>query len=72
MAFPVLETPSNVFGEKLKEQVEERLNYYLTGVKPAKNIDVMKQASIEVAELEVFIKICGIHWIFCYCLDSIY
>lgn len=46
------EMPSNIFGEKLKEQVEERLNYYLTGVKPAKNLDVMKQASVEVAELE--------------------
>lgn len=46
------ETPSSIFGEKLKEQVEERLHYYITGEKPKKNIDVMKSASEEVAELE--------------------
>jgi len=33
-----------VFGEKLREQVEERLDFYDKGVAPRKNIDVMKAA----------------------------
>jgi nucleolar protein 56 len=35
---------TTAFGEKLKEQVEERLNFYDKGVAPRKNIDVMKAA----------------------------
>ncbi|KAL5748307.1 hypothetical protein ACOSQ2_025604 [Xanthoceras sorbifolium] len=35
---------STVFGEKLREQVEERLDFYDKGVAPRKNIDVMKAA----------------------------
>lgn len=35
---------STVFGEKLREQVEERLDFYDKGVAPRKNIDVMKIA----------------------------
>lgn len=46
------EIPNSIFGEKLKEQVEERLHYLVTGEKPAKNIDVMKLAVQEVAEFE--------------------
>jgi len=42
------ETPSTVFGEKMKDQVEERLSFYDTGVAPKKNIDVMREA-IKVA-----------------------
>lgn len=38
-----------MFGEKLREQVEERLDFYDKGVAPRKNIDVMKDA-IEVAQ----------------------
>lgn len=38
------ELPSHVFGEKLREQVEERLKFYETGEVPKKNIDVMKEA----------------------------
>jgi len=37
-----------VFGEKMKDQVEERLSFYDTGVAPKKNIDVMREA-IKVA-----------------------
>jgi len=33
-----------VFGEKLREQVEERLDFYDKGVAPRKNVDVMKAA----------------------------
>ncbi|XP_059443156.1 nucleolar protein 56-like [Corylus avellana] len=38
------DTASTVFGEKLREQVEERLDFYDKGVAPRKNIDVMKIA----------------------------
>jgi len=42
------ENPSTVFGEKLREQVEERLKFYETGATPRKNIDVMREALQEV------------------------
>merc|ERR1712106_608134 len=49
------ETPTSVFGEKLKDQVEERLKFYETGDVPRKNVEVMSEALIEhnerVAEL---------------------
>ena len=35
--------PSNVYGEKLREQVEERLKFYETGAAPRKNIDIMEE-----------------------------
>lgn len=38
------ENGTTVFGEKLREQVEERLEFYDKGVAPRKNIDVMKIA----------------------------
>eukprot|EP00242_Pyramimonas_sp_CCMP2087_P000153 CAMPEP_0198196890 /NCGR_PEP_ID=MMETSP1445-20131203/372_1 /TAXON_ID=36898 /ORGANISM="Pyramimonas sp., Strain CCMP2087" /LENGTH=505 /DNA_ID=CAMNT_0043865937 /DNA_START=312 /DNA_END=1829 /DNA_ORIENTATION=+ len=38
---------TTAFGEKLKEQVEERLAFYDKGVAPRKNIDVMKEAMKE-------------------------
>jgi len=38
---------SNAFGEKMKEQVEERLRFYEDGVAPRKNIDVMNEAAKE-------------------------
>jgi len=44
------ETNTSTFGEKLKEQVEERLIFYDTGEKPKKNVDVMKEAAEEVAQ----------------------
>jgi nucleolar protein 56 len=37
-----LNTP--IFGQKLHEQVEERLDFYDNGVAPRKNLDVMKAA----------------------------
>jgi nucleolar protein 56 len=42
-----LDKSTTSFGEKLREQVEERLEFYDKGVAPRKNIDVMKSA-IEV------------------------
>ncbi|CAI9267294.1 unnamed protein product [Lactuca saligna] len=38
------EKSSTSFGDKLREQVEERLDFYDKGVAPRKNIDVMKAA----------------------------
>ncbi|XP_059641083.1 nucleolar protein 56-like [Cornus florida] len=39
-----LDKNTTAFGEKLREQVEERLDFYDKGVAPRKNIDVMKSA----------------------------
>jgi len=38
------EQPVSVFGEKLREQVEERLKFYESGDIPRKNVEVMKEA----------------------------
>ncbi|KAJ0440458.1 putative Nop domain, helix hairpin bin domain superfamily, Nop domain superfamily protein [Helianthus annuus] len=38
------ESSGTSFGDKLREQVEERLDFYDKGVAPRKNIDVMKAA----------------------------
>lgn len=43
--------PTNVFGEKLRQQVEDRLKFYETGEIPKKNIDVMKEALQEAAHI---------------------
>ncbi|NWI16878.1 NOP56 protein, partial [Crypturellus soui] len=43
------EVPTSVFGDKLREQVEERLAFYETGEPPRKNLDVMKEAVVEVS-----------------------
>lgn len=38
------DSATNVFGVKLRDQVEERLKFYETGAAPRKNLDVMKEA----------------------------
>jgi nucleolar protein 56 len=35
--------PSRLYGEKLRDQVEERLKFYETGAAPRRNIDVMQE-----------------------------
>ncbi|XP_040275385.1 nucleolar protein 56 isoform X2 [Bufo bufo] len=45
------EIPTAVFGDKLREQVEERLSFYETGEVPRKNLDVMKEAQEEATIL---------------------
>ncbi|NWX94454.1 NOP56 protein, partial [Nothoprocta pentlandii] len=45
------EVPTSVFGDKLREQVEERLAFYETGEPPRKNLDVMKEAVVEAREV---------------------
>ncbi|KAK8547916.1 hypothetical protein V6N13_123339 [Hibiscus sabdariffa] len=47
------ERGSTVFGEKLREQVEERLEFYDKGVAPRKNIDVMKSAIVSTQNKDV-------------------
>jgi len=43
--------PSRIYGEKLREQVEERLKFYESGAAPRKNLDVMLEIrkSLEAA-----------------------
>ncbi|GBP19316.1 Nucleolar protein 56 [Eumeta japonica] len=43
------EIQSTIFGEKLRQQVEDRLKFYETGDIPKKNVEVMKEAIEEVA-----------------------
>ena len=42
--------PTSVFGEKLREQVEEQLSFCETGEIPRKNLDVMKEAVVQAKE----------------------
>merc|ERR1712070_516086 len=42
------EDPSKIYGEKLRDQVEERLKFYETGAAPRKNIDVMNEVAKEL------------------------
>uniref|UniRef100_A0A3P8ZTR3 Nucleolar protein 56 n=1 Tax=Esox lucius TaxID=8010 RepID=A0A3P8ZTR3_ESOLU len=51
------ELPTCVFGDKLRDQVEERLSFYETGEAPRKNLDVMKEAVIQAGEEAAQIKI---------------
>lgn len=45
------EMPTNVFGDILKNQVEDRLKFYDTGALPAKNADVMQSAVLKSEEV---------------------
>jgi nucleolar protein 56 len=48
--FTSLDTPSAKFGEALRNQVEERLEFYESGATPSKNIETMTRVMKEVAE----------------------
>lgn len=50
------EVPTSVFGDKLREQVEERLAFYETGEPPRKNLEVMKEAMVEANEVVAEVK----------------
>lgn len=41
---------TTLFGEKLKQQMEERLNFLATGAKPKKNTDAMKEVLDELRQ----------------------
>jgi len=43
--------PTSVFGDRLKQQVSDRLKFYDSGELPAKNVDVM-QLALQEAEVE--------------------
>ncbi|XP_041744556.1 nucleolar protein 56 [Coregonus clupeaformis] len=51
------DVPTCVFGDKLRDQVEERLSFYETGDAPRKNLDVMKEAVIQAGEVAAEMKI---------------
>jgi nucleolar protein 56 len=52
-----IEEPTNKYGEELREQVEERLNFYDTGEAPRKNVDVMHKVAQQLrSEEEVVVK----------------
>jgi len=40
--------PNRLYGEKLREQVEERLKFYETGAAPRRNLDVMEEVAREL------------------------
>ena len=42
---------SGIFGSHMRDQVEERLEYLQTGKKPQRNIEVMRSAAAEAAEV---------------------
>ena len=42
------EDPTDLYGLKMKEQVEQRLNFYETGVPPQKNADAMMEVAEEI------------------------
>ncbi|XP_037534515.1 nucleolar protein 56 [Nematolebias whitei] len=50
------EVPTSVFGDKLRDQVEERLSFYETGEVPRKNVDVMKEAVKEASDVTAELK----------------
>lgn len=45
----VTEQPTHIYGDSLKQQVEDRLKFYESGETPRKNIEVMKEAMELVA-----------------------
>jgi len=44
------EIPTNVFGEMLQKQVEDRLKFYDSGTLPPKNVEVMTEAMLKAEE----------------------
>ena len=44
------DTPTTVFGEAMKKQIEERLTFYETGTAPTKNADAMRSAMEKYGE----------------------
>ena len=48
--------PTSVYGEFLRQQVEDRLKFYETGDAPKKNIDVMHEAMQEVSQTETYCR----------------
>ncbi len=53
------EETCDVFGQKLREQVEDRLKFYESGDIPRKNVDVMQEALIEAKTVLVNLHHCS-------------
>lgn len=50
-----LEYPTTIFGDAMKQQVEDRLKFYETGELPRKNVEVMGTAVEEVSENDILV-----------------
>ncbi|XP_058060258.1 nucleolar protein 56 [Anopheles bellator] len=50
------ENPTTVFGEALKQQVEDRLKFYESGETPRKNLEVMQEAIAVASEQQAAAK----------------
>lgn len=61
MFFLFSDNPCNIFGQKMKQQCDDRLKYFETGEKPPKNVDVMHDALQESLVLlaQVFYLACN-------------
>ncbi|KAL8574230.1 snoRNP complex protein nop56 [Nucella lapillus] len=44
--------PSSIFGDHLRQQVEDRLKFFESGDTPTKNIDIMRQALSEFSDFQ--------------------
>lgn len=53
------ETPVSTYGEFLRQQVEDRLEYFTSGTVPKKNIDVMKEAEEAAVEVKEKVQFCA-------------
>ena len=51
--FSLTDIPTSVYGEFMRQQVEDRLKFYETGEAPKKNVDVMHEAMQEVTKCYV-------------------
>jgi len=49
----ISETSTEVYGNKLREQVEDRLKFYESGDIPRKNVEVMQEAILEAKSVMV-------------------
>lgn len=55
MVVSYTDSSTTAFGEKLREQVEERLDFYDKGVAPRKNVDVMKEVLENLEKKGIYI-----------------
>lgn len=53
LSSPSPDTPTTIFGTKLREQVEERLAFFDSGTMPRKNEAVMKEAIKELNDTKM-------------------
>lgn len=56
LTFFCKDNPTNLFGKKLHEQVDDRLKFYETGEAPIKNEDAMQEVLQELKEISADTK----------------